>query len=306
MQSGVLIIDKPAGLTSARVVGRVKQLLGAKRVGHAGTLDPFATGVLVCLINQATRLAQFFLTGDKQYVAELYLGVHTDTQDFTGQVIDRRPLKEISEADLHKVFSRFVGEIEQTPPAYSALKHKGVALYKLARKGRPVQKPARTIRIESLRIDSISLPTVRFSVTCSAGTYVRTLCADIGRALGCGGHLSALRRTVSSGFSVSEAVSMETLGRCMDEANGQVPLIPPGHALRTMPALRADQAVAAKIRSGRAIRMQDFTDLPIDATAMTNGDEGACFKILDDDENLIAVVSADPQGGKMAYHGVFL
>jgi tRNA pseudouridine55 synthase len=215
MQGSVLIIDKPAGLSSAQVVGRVKKLLHVKKVGHAGTLDPFATGVLVCLVNQATRLAQFFLSSEKQYEAELRLGIDTDTQDRTGQVIRRRPIPEGVEAALQRVCDRFVGDIAQIPPAFSALKHQGVALYKLARSGKPVRKPARNIRIEQLQIRSISLPTVRFSVTCSAGTYIRTLCADIGEMLGCGGHLSELRRTVSSGFNIDEAISLEALSHCV-------------------------------------------------------------------------------------------
>jgi len=305
MRGGVLIIDKPAGLSSAQVVGRVKKLLQAPKVGHAGTLDPFATGVLVCLVNQATRLAQFFLSSGKQYEAELCLGVDTDTQDRTGRIVNRRPVPDFTEVDLQQIFGRFVGDIEQMPPAYSALKHNGVALYKLARSGRPVQKPARNVRIETLQIRAISLPTVRFTVTCSAGTYIRTLCADIGHALGCGGHLSELRRTVSSGFSIGEAISMEALTCCVDDPQISVPLIPPGDALRAMPALRADQATVAKMRCGGAIDIKDFTDLPLDATVMTNGEKGTYYKVLDDDEDLIAVVSVDPERERMAYCGVF-
>lgn len=305
MRGSVLIIDKPAGLSSAQVVGRVKKLLYAAKVGHAGTLDPFATGVLVCLVNQATRLAQFFLTSGKQYEAELRLGVDTDTQDRTGRIVNSRPVPDFTEADLQQIFSRFVGNIEQIPPAYSALKHNGVALYKLARRGQPVQKPARNVRIETLQIKMIALPMVRFSVTCSAGTYIRTLCADIGHALGCGGHLSELRRTVSSGFSIDEAISMETLAGCVADPQLPVPLIPPGDALRAMPALKADQAMVATMRCGGAIGVKDFTDLPRDATVMTNGEKGTYYKVLDNDENLIAVVSVDPQREKMAYCGVF-
>ena len=305
MQGDVLIIDKPEGLSSAQVVGRVKKLLHAAKVGHAGTLDPFATGVLVCLVNQATRLAQFFLTSGKQYDAQLCLGVDTDTQDRTGRVVNRRPVPDYTEVELEQIFSRFVGDIEQIPPAYSALKHNGVALYKLARRGRPVQKPARSVRIEMLQIKAIALPMVRFSVTCSAGTYIRTLCADIGQALGCGGHLRELRRTVSSGFDIGEAISMDALARCVADPQLPVPLITPGDALRAMPALRADQATVAKMRCGGAIDLKDFTDLPRDATVMKNGEKGTYYKVLDNDEDLIAVVSVDPEGEKMAYCGVF-
>lgn len=306
MRGGVLIIDKPADLSSAQVVGKVKKLLGARKVGHAGTLDPFATGVLVCLINQATRLAQFFLTGMKQYEAELCLGVETDTQDPTGQVINQRTVPTFSESDLTQVFERFSGVIEQVPPAYSALKHNGVALYKLARNGRPIQKPARRVRIEAIQIRSVSLPKVRFTVTCSAGTYIRTLCADIGQVLDCGGHLSALRRTMSSGFGIGEAVNLKMLSDWAENPQTPVVLIPPGDALRGMPALVASRATAAKIQCGGVIRVRDFTDLPPDATVTMNGDKGAYFKVLDHNGDLMAVVSTPLQGDQMTYCGVYV
>jgi len=305
MQDGVLIIDKPNGLSSARVVAKVKKLLAAKKVGHAGTLDPFATGVLVCLVNQSTRLARFLLAGEKQYEAELSLGADTDTQDHTGQVVNRRPVPVFSGEDLERVFTRFVGWSEQLPPAYSALKHQGVALYKLARRGQAVQKPARRIHINRLEIRSICLPKIRFSVTCSAGTYIRTLCADIGHVLGCGGHLSALRRTKSSGFDISEAIALEALADCVADARTPVPLISNGAALRDMPAIIADQETAAKIQCGGVIRIKDFTDLPPDATVMMNGDEGALCKVLNGNGDLMAVVSVEPHQDRITYAGVF-
>jgi len=306
MQDGVLIIDKPAGMSSAKVVAAVKKCLGAKKVGHAGTLDPFATGVLVCLINRSTRLAQFFLRGTKQYEAVLRLGIDTDTQDPTGRVVDCRPVPDYGADDLRRVFRQYVGTIEQIPPAYSALKYKGVALYKLARNGHPVQKPPRKVRIERLEINDITLPEVRFTIACSAGTYVRTLCADIGATLGCGGHLSELRRTMSSGFGIDEAIGLGALERCVADPQLTVPLIPPGAALRDMPALRADRAVAAKIKTGGKIDVKEFTDLPHDATVMTNGEEGAYFKVFDSDTNLIAVVSVDTRKETIVYCSVFV
>ena len=305
MQDGVLIIDKPEGMSSAQVVGRVKRHLQASKVGHAGTLDPFATGVLVCLINRATRLAQFLLRGNKQYEAVLRLGVATDTQDPTGHVVGERPVPNFSEEDLQKVFRQYVGTIEQIPPAYSALKYNGVALYKLARRGCAIQKPARRVHIERLKLSSVALPEVHFTVTCSAGTYVRTLCADIGQALGCGGHLSALRRTMSSGFSIEEAMSLEAFNRFAADSQSVVSVVPMGAALRDMPTLRADRAVAAKIKCGGKIDIEDFTDLPLDATVMNNGEQGTYYKVFDSDTNLIAVVSVNMQNESIAYHGVF-
>ena len=145
--SGILVVDKPAGLTSAKVVARVKKLLGARKVGHTGTLDPFATGVLICCINKATKLSRFFLKGWKKYTAVLHLGIETDTQDSTGSVISVVNAVALDERFIRTVFQQFEGTIEQVPPVYSALKHKGVPLYKLARNGKPVQKPARQVTI---------------------------------------------------------------------------------------------------------------------------------------------------------------
>ena len=209
--SGILVVDKPAGISSAKVVAIVKKALSAKKVGHAGTLDPFATGVLVCCINKATKLAQFFLQSKKKYIALVHLGVETDTQDLTGNITSESNKVHFSENKIRSVFKRFEGKIEQFPPVFSALKHKGVPLYKLARKGKPVQKPSRSVFISYIDILDINLPFVRFEVLCSSGTYVRTLCSNIGTSLGCGGHLKELRRTESSQFSIQDAVSVSEL-----------------------------------------------------------------------------------------------
>ena len=190
--SGMLIIDKPAGITSAKVVALLKRNAGLRKVGHTGTLDPFATGVLICCVNQATRLARFFLHGSKKYQGTLVLGTETDTLDGTGNVTATCEHTDFSVDRIESAFRRFVGAIDQVPPVYSALKHHGVPLYKLARKGTPVQKPARQVTISSLDILNIDLPKIDFQVACSAGTYIRTLCADIGTELGCGGHLQRL------------------------------------------------------------------------------------------------------------------
>ncbi len=205
---GIIIIDKPENITSAGVVARVKRILDVKKAGHCGALDPFATGVMVICINQATKLAGFFLKGEKKYEAILELGAETDTQDLTGNVISTSEVADIPMETIRGVFKRFEGDIDQSPPVFSALKHKGTPLYKLARSGKPVQKPPRPVNIIRLAILEASLPEIRFEVTCSAGTYIRTLAADIGAALGCGAYLKALRRTESSGFSLEEALTI--------------------------------------------------------------------------------------------------
>lgn len=304
-QSGILVLDKPEGWSSARVVGRIKKLLGARKAGHAGTLDPFATGVLVCMLNQATRLGRFLLAGDKRYAAVLRLGVETDTQDRTGQVIGRHPLDDGLENRLADTFRLFEGRIEQRPPVFSALKHKGVPLYKLARQGQPVQKPARQVTIRALRVTAVELPEVHFQVTCSAGTYIRSLCADIGRALGCGGHLSELRRTGSSGFGLEDALSLTALETRLRENKNDVPLISPATALSGMATFVADGAAALKINKGIRLTAKD---LPAGAppTALAKGNDGPAYcKIVDDRGRLRAVVRLQPHQQQYDYCCVF-
>jgi len=289
--SGIIVIDKPEGMTSARVVARVKKLFNARKAGHAGTLDPFATGVTVCCINQATKLAQFFLHGSKKYEAVLFLGIETDTQDLTGKVVSRSDIQPslLSEDKIYSVFQKFKGEILQAPPVYSALKHKGVPLYKLARKGNPVQKDARTVFILSLDILHINLPEIHFKVSCSGGTYIRTLCADIGAALGCGGHLKRLRRTESSGFNIRDAVRYSELESSADELAARI--IPMTDALKNMPVCIADNRLKQKIIYGQGITEADFIQLP---APIPDG----FIKIIDMSSNLLAVLKKESKDYK--------
>jgi tRNA pseudouridine55 synthase len=296
--SGILIVDKPANITSAKVVARVKELVGAEKIGHGGALDPFATGILICCINRATRLARFFLRGDKTYEAVLRLGVTTDTQDFTGTVTARSDKIEYAEATVRKTFERFEGIFAQHPPVFSALKHKGVPLYKLARRGKPIQKPARTVNVSSIRIIDIALPLVRFVVSCSAGTYIRTLCADIGTALGSGGHLKELRRIESSGFAISEAVTLPELERLSPSGKLSDKMVSMSDALRDMPTLTADDVLLKKIFHGRMITRADVNFRKFDP-------EQGFVKIVDTDNNLVAVLESQIDGGKYNYCCVF-
>jgi tRNA pseudouridine55 synthase len=296
--NGIFVIDKPAGITSAKVVAIVKKLLRAKKVGHTGTLDPFATGVMICCINQATRLAQFFLSGHKVYEAVLRLGVATDTQDSTGTVTSRCEPIEFSEKKIHSTLEQFIGTIDQQPPVYSALKHKGVPLYRLARSGRPVQKSARSVRIASIEVRAIALPEIRLVVSCSAGTYIRTLCADIGAALGCGGHLQALRRIESCGFSIREASSLSELEELAASGNIQDGIIDMAGALRNMPTLVADTALIAKIRHGKPLTAADMAAGQKDFSA-------GFIKVIDPDNRLLAMVSLNEKDRTVKYNCVF-
>jgi len=296
--SGVIVVDKPPGITSAKVVARVKKLLKARKAGHTGTLDPFATGVLVCCINRATKLSRFFLHGEKKYEAVLHLGIETDTQDSTGNVTNICNNVEFSKKTIQSAFRRFEGTIKQLPPVYSALKHKGIPLYKLARSKRPVQKPARQVSIIYLKILEVHLPTIRFEVFCSAGTYIRTLCADIGTSLGCGGHLEELRRIESSGFTIADAVTLEKLEDLTFSKNSSDRIISMSNALKGIPEHIADKVLVNKINHGHIITKNDFMLETINAF------EGF-IKIVDTDKDLVAVLKYTKDKNRYDYCCVF-
>ncbi len=296
--SGVIVVDKPAGITSAKVVARVKKLLKAKKAGHTGTLDPFATGVLVCCINRATKLSRFFLHGEKKYEAVLHLGVETDTQDSTGTVTDICNNVAFSKETIQSAFRRFEGTIKQLPPVYSALKHKGIPLYKLARSKRPVQKPARQVSIITLKILEIHLPTIRFEVSCSAGTYIRTLCADIGVSLGCGGHLKELRRIDSSGFTIADAVTLEELEDLTLPKKLSDRIIGMSNALKGIPEHIADNVLVKKIMHGRILTKNDVMFETINAFE-------SFIKIVDTDKKLVAILKYTNDKNRYDYCCVF-
>ena len=216
MPNGIIIIDKQPGWTSMDVCAKLRGLFHEKRIGHAGTLDPMATGVLPVFIGRATRAVEFADKGEKEYVAGLKLGLVTNTQDTSGEVLEQHPVH-VTAQQLNDVLPRFQGDIEQIPPMFSAIKINGKKLYELARKGREVERPARPVTIHSLTLEEQIAPDefiVR--VRCSKGTYVRTLCHDIGAALGCGGCMSSLRRTMAAGFTLEQSVTLEQLQQTDD------------------------------------------------------------------------------------------
>ena len=300
--SGIIVVDKPQNITSARVVADVKRLLDARKVGHAGTLDPFAEGVLVCCINDATRLARFLLVGNKTYDATLKLGIETDTQDMTGTVTAVKPVADWPDDTIKSAVKQFEGQLEQQPPVFSALKHKGTPLYKLARKGTPVQKPARRIHISKIKILEIKLPLVHFEVTCSAGTYIRTLCSDIGQQLGCGGHLLALKRTESSGFKIQQALSLPRLEKRVLTGDSKRYLISMTETLGDMPTCIAGQKLIEKIRHGKHLEKSDIT---IDRSSEKSNKQDANIKIVDGNNILLAVLNYEKNMDKFSYACVF-
>ena len=222
---GVLLVDKPKGLTSHDVVYHLRRKLQMKKIGHAGTLDPMATGVLVMLIGKATRISQYLMSVDKVYEGEATLGVITDSQDAEGEIMETRPVPELAEAAVRECMKTFLGDQYQIPPMHSAIKVGGVKLYQMARKGEVVEREPRFIRIAAFDLRSFALPKVSFNLACTKGTYVRTVASDLGQKLGCGAHLSALRRTGSGKFKLNEGL---TLGQIV-ENSGNLEIIPGNH-----------------------------------------------------------------------------
>jgi tRNA pseudouridine55 synthase len=252
---GVLLLDKPAGVGSNAVLQAVKRLYGAAKAGHAGTLDPLASGLLLVLFGEATKFSQLALDADKEYVAQARLGVTTSTADADGEVLERRPCTTRRE-DIEPVLERFRGEIEQMPPMHSALKHAGQPLYALARKGIEVPRSLRRIRVHTLTLTGFQNDSLELLVRCSKGTYVRTLVEDIGRGLGCGAHLAALRRTQSGGFRVEQAVTLEQL---QSDSNPErdARLLPLERLLAGLPRVDLPAALAERFVRGQALQWED-------------------------------------------------
>ncbi|HEY7746862.1 MAG TPA: tRNA pseudouridine(55) synthase TruB [Desulfuromonadales bacterium] len=270
--NGILLIDKPQGMTSHDVVRRVRRLLRTRRVGHTGTLDPLATGVLPVAVGEATRIVQFLMEGDKTYRAVLKLGETMTTQDAEGEVLERRPVAGITAEAVMAAGRSFVGVIRQLPPMYSALKKDGVPLYRLARQGIEVERESREVRIDRLQILAVDLPLITLEVDCSKGTYVRTLCHDFGLALGTGAHLVALRRTRSGTFTEADCVTLEQLET--DDA-AKPPLLSVTEALAGMPALEIDAEAARRLADGIPPTLASLATAP-------GCPEGATVRLLHD------------------------
>lgn len=254
MANGILIIDKPADWTSHDVVAKLRGIFRERRIGHGGTLDPMATGVLPIFVGRATRAVEFATEGEKEYLAGLRLGTVTDTQDTTGTVTATHPVT-ADRTDLAAVLPRFTGDILQIPPMYSAIKRQGQKLYELARRGQEVERDPRPITIHALEItDQLSPTDYRLRVVCSKGTYVRTLCHDIGQALGCGGTMFSLRRTAAAGFSLSDAVTLDQVQQAGDPASLLLPVDAcfAGHPLLLLKSATAEK----KVRNGTPLTVE--------------------------------------------------
>jgi tRNA pseudouridine55 synthase len=253
--SGILNVDKPPGMTSHDVVDAVRRVAGQRKVGHAGTLDPMATGVLVICLGQATRVAEYLMAGRKRYRATVGLGMTTDTYDAEGQITDSGGRIDFDRAEIETALSRFRGKIEQVPPMYSAIKEGGQPLYKLARQGKVVARKARPVEIYELEVLDWTPPSLILEVTCSPGTYIRSLAHDLGQDLGSGAHLSALVRLASGRFSLAEAVSLQRLEEAFEHHQEERYLLPLDEAFLDWPALVLGAADAQRVTHGQALSM---------------------------------------------------
>lgn len=248
-KSGLLLIDKPEGPSSAHVVHRAKVFLGAKKVGHLGTLDPFASGLLLLGINEGTKISDIFLRAPKIYRGVITLGVDTDSQDSTGLVVKTRPVPPLADGELRALEQQFSGELQQIPPMFSALKKNGMRLYKLARQGKEVPRQPRSIKIDFIHLQKINSAEIAIDVTCSRGTYVRTLAADLGQALGCGAHLKSLRRLACGHLTIEQAVSLDELERFGPRGEGV--LLSLNRALAPLRGIVWEHRWIARLRLGQ-------------------------------------------------------
>jgi tRNA pseudouridine55 synthase len=282
---GVLVVDKPYGPSSFAVVQQVRRALGVQRAGHGGTLDPMATGVLAVCLGEGTKLAAFFLDAEKEYEAELLLGVATDTYDAQGQVVATRDPGGVTEHDLRVSLRCFLGRIRQRPPAFSAIKQDGRPLYERARAGELVAVPEREVEIFALELLEAPLPRARFRVVCSKGTYVRALADDIGRDLGVGAHLTALRRTRSGAFTLAQALPLEEVPGA--DRDGRLPLLALPDAIPHLPRVAVDGPLEARVRQGKLV-----TGLELGSP------RPGPLAVVNEPGHLVAVVEAprDPRG----------
>lgn len=269
---GFLNIDKPLGMTSHDVVAQIRRRLkrdtGQKKVGHAGTLDPLATGVLVLCLGDATRLSEYVMASQKRYLARVHLGVETDTYDAEGSIVSENSIDHINQSDVEGVLEQLIGDIEQIPPMYSAIKQGGKKLYELARSGQIVERPARSVTISSLQITNWSPPIVELDVVCSSGTYIRSLAYDIGQELGVGAHLVGLIRTASGDFKIENSHVLDDL---LESDDWQRHIIKPYDGLRSWQSIELTESHSEELQFGRTIQLDVTFDQDVIMGYMSDG-----------------------------------
>ncbi|PZR11500.1 MAG: tRNA pseudouridine(55) synthase TruB [Archangium gephyra] len=281
--NGVLVVDKPKGITSFDVVREVRRALNVKKVGHTGTLDPMATGVLPICIGDGTKIAQFITEATKAYDATVKLGSTTDTLDAEGKVLETRPVPSLTRELLERAFEQFRGTIKQVPPMYSAIKIGGKRLYELARAGEEIERQPREVTVFELTLRDFSADEFKLSVRCSKGFFVRTLAADLGEALGCGAHLSALRRTQSGPFVLAQSIPLT-------EVKPGAQLVGLNDALKDLPQLEVTEAEAQRVRHGGVVEVAPTLS--------------GVFRVIEPGGGLLAM--ADAVRGRLVYRRVLL
>lgn len=282
---GLLVVDKPEGMTSLDVVRELKKRFLIRKAGHVGTLDPFATGVLPIVLNEGTKVVPFLQDDPKEYEGVMKVGEETCTDDLTGEVVKQNPWNGLSQERVEGVFKTFLGKVRQVPPMFSAVKVKGTPLYRIARKGIHVERAEREVTIYSLQMEKMDLPTISFKVTCSRGTYIRALTRDIGRRLGSGAHLLSLRRTRSGPFGIDQALPMDRLRTLRGEKEILPFLIPLREALGDLPEMIGDERLIQKVRHGKGMLVRD-----VDAHFLSSLKKGQWLKISSPKEGLIAIL----------------
>ncbi len=289
---GILLIDKPTGITSSKAVTRVRSALGGVKVGHLGTLDPFASGLLPLCVGAGRKIAQFLNVADKSYQGTITLGVTSDTLDATGEISPAGAVPELGSEDLRRLEARFTGTLEQVPPAFSAIKKGGVPMYRLARSGVEVELEPREVTIYRLRLEARGRDTLEVDLDCSKGTYVRALARDIGKELGCGGLLASLRRTAFGPFRLDRATSLESVldEETREEALGRA-LLCPAEALGHLPSIEVDRRTAEDLRRGRQGALLGLGRSPRGA------EDRACIMCQG---SLVAVVAPQDRGWRLS------
>jgi tRNA pseudouridine55 synthase len=286
--SGILSVDKPPGLTSHDVVDVIRRVTGQRKVGHAGTLDPMATGVLLVCLGQATRVAEYLMAGRKRYRATIVLGSTTDTYDAEGQVLESSGRTDFERHELERALETFSGQIEQVPPIYSAIKRDGQPVHRLARQGKAVELEPRPVEFYEIVVLDWTPPALVIEVECSSGTYIRSLAHDLGQELGSGAHLGALVRLRSGQFRLEDAVSLARLEEAFEHGEGEHYVLPMDEALLDWPAVVVDADQARRISQGQAIHR---------AVSEDNDDGGSLWRAYSLDGDFLAIMSYDPECG---------
>ncbi len=290
--TGILNINKPKGLTSHDVVAQVRRISGQRRVGHAGTLDPIATGVLLLCLGQATRVCEYLMADRKVYQARIYLGISTDTYDSEGQITDRASCEHISKQQVEGVLEKMVGPLEQIPPIYSALKHQGTPLYRLARRGESVELKPRRVVIHALELLEWQPPLLEAKIHCGKGTYIRSLAHDLGQRLGCGAHVTSLTRLASGRFQLRDAWTLEQVRRAAEQGELAALLLPMDAALQAFPAITVSGDLARMIQFGQRVQLHDAP-------------QGDLLTAYATDGRLLALLRPSPEG-QWQPHKVFV